>query len=276
MVALGLALPGQANAADCNAISKNVKNERSLLKRNSLLAEAVKSCPDDPGINFMYGYSQERLRKYEQALKYYILATSLDGNYAKAYCGMGDIYMVLGNVASAVTAYDKGIALDGNNKRTVHSLELARIKLKAQSGGAISSDDFVNVMKNSKPRTTTAGSVEGPLLRMLITFPNSSAELTDAAKDQLSLVVGRALLSPALEDAYFEVAGHTDSIGNAEVNIEMSRKRSQAVKDYLVENFNINPERLQVAYYGGTRPIMPNDTKQGRSMNRRVEFKRLK
>ncbi|HIJ78656.1 MAG: OmpA family protein [Desulfobulbaceae bacterium] len=259
------------------AVRQTIKSERNLLKRKDLLVEAIKVCPKDPVVNFMYGYSLERLRKYEDALNHYLIAAELDKNYADAFSGMGDIYMVLGNVDSAVAAYEKGLALDGKDKRTARSLELAQIKLKAQSGGAIKANDFVNVMKNSKtPAENAIGSVEGPLLRMLIIFPDESAELSDDAKDQLSLVVGRALLSPALADAHFEIGGHTDAGGNSKANMEMSRGRAQAVKDYLVDNFNINPERLQVAAYGDSRPVMPNDSSANRNMNRRVEFKRLK
>ena len=276
LAALVLALSIQANAADCNAIKKNVKNERSLLKRKSLLAEGIKICPNDPVINFMYGYSLERLRKYEEALRYYIIASALDKNYAKAFCGIGDIHMDLGNFDSAVVAYQKGLALDGKNKRTINSMELARTKLKAQSGSKVSSRDSVKVIKDSRLQVTGAGSVEATILRMWILFSNESAELSEAAEDQLSLVVGRSLLSPALEGARFEVAGHTDARGSSKANIEISRRRAQTVKDYLVDNFNIDPERLQVVSYGDTRPVMPNNSLENRRMNRRVEFRRLK
>jgi OOP family OmpA-OmpF porin len=111
---------------------------------------------------------------------------------------------------------------------------------------------------------------------MLIIFPKDSAELTEEAMDRLSLVVGRGLLSPGLKDSRFEVAGHTDDNGSNEANMEISRKRAVAVKSYLVENFKIEPSRLQVASYGHTRPVAPNTTPENRRMNRRVEFKRIK
>lgn len=263
-------------AADCKAIQQTVKKERNLIKRRNLLGEAINQCKDDPVINFMYGYSLERLRKYEAALKYYIIASGLDKNYAKPFFGMADIYMILGDVSSAVAAYERGMKLQPNNKRAKKSLNLARIKLKAQTGGAISSDDFVAVMKERKPKASAVGSVEGPILRMLIIFPGDSTELTEQATDQLSLVVGRALMSPTLKDAVFEVAGHTDDSGSAEVNLAVSKKRAESVKQFLTENFKIAPARLQVAYYGHTRPAAPNTTTQNRQMNRRVEFKRLK
>ncbi len=263
-------------AADCKALRQTVKKERNLIKRRNLLAEATQQCPDDAVMNFMYGYSLERLRKYDAALKYYIIASGLDKKYAKPFFGMADIYMIMGDVTSAVAAYEKGMSLDPKNKRAKKSLNLARIKLKAQTGGTISSDDFVTVMQEKKSKAAALGSVEGPILRMLIIFPGDSTELSEQATDQLSLVVGRALQSPALKDAVFEVAGHTDDNGSAEVNLAVSKKRAESVKRYLVENFNIAPKRLQVAYYGHTRPAAPNTTAQNRQMNRRVEFKRLK
>jgi chemotaxis protein MotB len=47
------------------------------------------------------------------------------------------------------------------------------------------------------------------------------------------------------------------------------------VRKYLLETFAIEPENLIVAYYGDTRPAVPNTTVENRALNRRVEFKRL-
>ncbi|TES91072.1 MAG: PorV/PorQ family protein [Candidatus Cloacimonadota bacterium] len=77
-----------------------------------------------------------------------------------------------------------------------------------------------------------------------------------------------------------ELAGHTDTrpIHTEEFpsNMELSQARSQSVKDYLVEKFNIDPERLIAKGYGPTQPIATNKTEEGMAKNRRTEFRVIK
>jgi OOP family OmpA-OmpF porin len=72
-----------------------------------------------------------------------------------------------------------------------------------------------------------------------------------------------------------EIAGHTDSKGSDEYNLNLSQGRSQSVVDYLVSQ-GIGAARLQAHGYGETKPIDTNDTDEGRANNRRVEFTILK
>ncbi len=63
---------------------------------------------------------------------------------------------------------------------------------------------------------------------------------------------------------------HTDSIGPAEYNLQLSQRRAESVRKYLIEKFDISPDRLAAKGYGEARPISSNDTRQGRQQNRRV------
>ncbi|MGM0556571.1 MAG: OmpA family protein [Myxococcota bacterium] len=67
------------------------------------------------------------------------------------------------------------------------------------------------------------------------------------------------------------VEGHTDSRGSDSYNLELSKRRAQSVKEYLVEA-GIDAGRLESEGYGETRPLESNSTAQGRERNRRVEF----
>jgi outer membrane protein OmpA-like peptidoglycan-associated protein len=69
-----------------------------------------------------------------------------------------------------------------------------------------------------------------------------------------------------------EVAGHTDAQGPDEYNLQLSLRRANAVRDYLLGNYTIDPTRLIARGYGETRPIADDATATGRAMNRRVEF----
>jgi outer membrane protein OmpA-like peptidoglycan-associated protein len=78
---------------------------------------------------------------------------------------------------------------------------------------------------------------------------------------------------PAMLDATFrfEISGHTDSTGSADLNRELSMSRAEAVRDYLVAR-GVDPSRLEVQGYGADRPIDDNGTIEGRARNRRVEI----
>jgi outer membrane protein OmpA-like peptidoglycan-associated protein len=68
------------------------------------------------------------------------------------------------------------------------------------------------------------------------------------------------------------IEGHTDSVGNAAHNVDLSKRRAEAVKAVLVAQFNVDAARLTTAGLGSGKPIDSNDTPQGRSQNRRVEL----
>jgi len=76
-------------------------------------------------------------------------------------------------------------------------------------------------------------------------------------------------------DMHIRIEGHTDNIGSMEYNIDLSQKRAQAVKDYLVGK-GIDESRVSTVGFGYERPIAPNDTEEGRSLNRRAEIVPIK
>jgi len=69
-----------------------------------------------------------------------------------------------------------------------------------------------------------------------------------------------------------DIYGHTDNTGKANVNLWLSKKRAEAVKNYLIKK-GIAPERLKSEGFGDTQPVESNKTDAGRAKNRRVEFK---
>lgn len=70
-----------------------------------------------------------------------------------------------------------------------------------------------------------------------------------------------------------EIAGHTDNVGNDANNMLLSKKRAEAVRNYLTLGGGIDADRFIVKFYGETKPIADNSTPEGRSKNRRVEMK---
>jgi outer membrane protein OmpA-like peptidoglycan-associated protein len=71
-----------------------------------------------------------------------------------------------------------------------------------------------------------------------------------------------------------EIGGHTDAVGSDTYNQGLSERRAQSVRNYLIQS-GIDPARLEARGYGEYQPVASNTTRDGRSLNRRIEFKVL-
>lgn len=71
-----------------------------------------------------------------------------------------------------------------------------------------------------------------------------------------------------------EISGHTDNVGKPETNKDLSRRRAEACKQYMVDK-GIDGSRIETVGYGSEKPIGSNDTPAGRQSNRRIEAKEL-
>ncbi|MBW2573646.1 MAG: OmpA family protein [Deltaproteobacteria bacterium] len=90
------------------------------------------------------------------------------------------------------------------------------------------------------------------------------------SRDKLTLVADFLQNNP---DTFAVLAGFTDSVGNPEYNLKLSRMRSQNVKNYILEQqSHIDIDRIILFWFGSINPVAPNDTDEGRSKNRRVEI----
>jgi OOP family OmpA-OmpF porin len=105
-----------------------------------------------------------------------------------------------------------------------------------------------------------------------IRFANDSDLLTEAAHAQLA-ELGAALNSPELAQTRFLIAGHTSATGGAEHNRRLSESRARSVRSYLLQRFNIAPNRIEATGLGAMQllPNFPPDALQ----QRRVEISTL-
>ncbi|MCF6366682.1 MAG: OmpA family protein [Bacteroidales bacterium] len=71
-----------------------------------------------------------------------------------------------------------------------------------------------------------------------------------------------------------ELAGHTDSDGEADMNLDLSQRRAETVRNYLIKK-GISPDRLTAVGYGETQPVESNSTNEGKQKNRRTEVRIL-
>ncbi|PRP66434.1 OmpA family protein [Nonlabens agnitus] len=101
-----------------------------------------------------------------------------------------------------------------------------------------------------------------------VRFATNQATLNASSKATLDKLVNVMNDYPGTE---ILVSGHTDSQGEAAYNMDLSKRRAFAVRDYLVAD-GIASSRMAVTYSGETNPVATNDTAEGRAQNRRVEI----
>ena len=102
-----------------------------------------------------------------------------------------------------------------------------------------------------------------------ITFAFDKSRIDSIQKTYLNEL---AALLKERSDVIVIISGHTDNTGSASYNNALSRKRAEAVRTYLVKQ-GVPKARFKIEYMGLTTPIAPNETREGRALNRRVEFK---
>jgi OOP family OmpA-OmpF porin len=102
-----------------------------------------------------------------------------------------------------------------------------------------------------------------------IFFETNSDKLKVASLSQLDELV---VILKKYEAANLQIEGHADSQGEDAYNLNLSQKRTESVKAYLMSK-GIMESRLTAVGYGESKPIADNNTKLGRAKNRRVELK---
>ena len=75
----------------------------------------------------------------------------------------------------------------------------------------------------------------------------------------------------AFPESSISVQGNTDSFGSDEANLQLSKERAEAVKQYLLANSKLVASQIEAIGYGESKPIANNETVSGRAANRRVD-----
>jgi OmpA-OmpF porin, OOP family len=145
-------------------------------------------------------------------------------------------------------------------------------------GAVLTDDQIANALKPAKTRsmsmrglkrTQAAESMSG--VNLNIPFEYNSSDLKPEATAQLAQLKS-ALTKDSLRNDRFLVAGHTDAKGNPQYNKQLSLRRAEAVKHFLVAN-GLDAGRLDTVGYGSEHPLAPD--KADDPKNRRVEIRDL-
>jgi len=140
---------------------------------------------------------------------------------------------------------------------------------------------YVSVSENIDLTQATQGEVferdltliplrlQTPIRLNNIFFESDKAVLLPESKRELKRLADLLRQYPKME---IEIGGHTDSQNTEDYNQKLSEARAAAVLNNLVQEAGIAAARLTAKGYGESRPVAGNDTKEGRQLNRRVEF----
>jgi len=110
--------------------------------------------------------------------------------------------------------------------------------------------------------------IEQTVVLRAVNFEFNSDKLTQPSEQTLNEVAAALNGQPTLS---VQIGGYTDSVGSAGYNLKLSQKRANAVQAYLVSK-GVSSSNLVAKGFGKANPIASNDTDEGRTENRRVEF----
>lgn len=136
---------------------------------------------------------------------------------------------------------------------------------------------FVDTLRNRPTRSLSSNerdqiaviAQDKPRIDLEIKFEFNSAQIARGALADME-ALGKALADPALKGSSIVLAGHTDAVGSEEVNQDLSERRADSVKKYLVEKYGLSPENLVTAGYGKAR--LKDKAHPRAAENRRVEI----
>jgi outer membrane protein OmpA-like peptidoglycan-associated protein len=176
---------------------------------------------------------------------------------------------------AAALSISTGMALAGDNEVTADQILKALAPRKpltrglsmappADPAGNTAEGKFVDSLRNRNARSLSTGEREQiativkdkPNIDLDITFDYNSSNISTKAQPA-ARALGKALSSDDLKRSTFLVAGHTDAIGSDAYNQDLSERRADSIKRYLVDKFGIAGSDLVTVGYGKTRPKDP-------------------
>lgn len=161
---------------------------------------------------------------------------------------------------------------DNNGKYDVRVKAPGKYSVTADADGYLFGTSYFQVDDQgrilAKDPDIKLSETKGGRTRLLVFFDFNSADLTAASYPELDRAVHLMKAVPAMK---VQIAGYTDSVGTDEYNRDLSQRRANAVRDYIVHH-GIQKARVVAQGYGKDSPIADNGTEDGRAANRRVEF----
>ena len=187
--------------------------------------------------------------------------------------------------AGMALSLSAGLATAGDNATEDQILKALTPKLvtrglsaaRVDASKAADEAKFVNQIRNRTPRSLSAAereqiasiAQEKPSIDLEITFSYNSATISQKAKPAVQ-ALGKALINPDLKGTTFVLAGHTDAKGSDSYNQDLSERRADSLKKYLIGKYGIAAADLVAVGYGKTK--LKNAANPHADENRRVQI----
>jgi outer membrane protein OmpA-like peptidoglycan-associated protein/uncharacterized protein YidB (DUF937 family)/outer membrane biosynthesis protein TonB len=158
-------------------------------------------------------------------------------------------------IAALTSAVGTGVTVGALSDKTAAAVAIANDRATtelASLGSGFDVKDLLFALNDSK-----------------VTFASDSAEVPESMAPFLKIAA--ADLKQLKTGNVLEIAGYTDNTGDAALNLALSEKRAQAVREAFIK-YGANPDMLVAKGYGEADPIASNDTAEGRLKNRRIEY----
>jgi len=178
--------------------------------------------------------------------------------------------------AAAQAAAAQEQAEDAQRKMQEAQNQLAQAEIQTQQAEQ-AKDEAVRQKEEMRARLVaqlnqvlqTRDSARGLIVSMPdVLFGFNKYTLKPEAREKLAKISGIVLAYP---DLTLNIEGHTDSIGSDEYNQQLSEKRADSVRGYLISQ-GVKPDNVSATGLGKANPVADNGTSQGRQLNRRVEM----
>jgi len=220
---------------------------------------------------------QEANKLLDQAVRHYTRAIELKPDLVAPRLGLADVYMSQGRYPLAVENYKKVLKSQPAFPGLEDRLREAENRVRSHKEGLKEASEITKQAQkaNLKSMYKTMG-FEDFVIKDSdrqsfnnILFEGWSAAIRSGEPINQLNEIGKALSSGEMSSFKFIIEGHANSVGEFERNMNLSNERARAVKEYLVKNYGVNPDRMITQGFGYTRPKHDPATD---SLNRRVEI----
>lgn len=258
----------------------------------SLLDRATAIDNNDWRLYSALGIGNDYLGQYGRAQQAYGQALELCPDDPAVMNNMAISHALSGQLDRAILTLQSALLFDRHSDKINNNLRIFKdardlcsqcgARYLRDSGATIlaaglrATDDMASCLPEPEyTKTATAMTEEltdGPSINIKVYFEFDSDIIRPEASTILN-DLGDTLTSDTLIHFRFEIAGHTDAVGSAAYNQDLSERRAKAVLDYLVTEFGIDATRLDTVGKGESQLLKPNDPEG--DVNRRVQITRL-
>jgi outer membrane protein OmpA-like peptidoglycan-associated protein len=260
-----------SHAEDCEkarSLYDHANEMTYCVSKITLYQEAIKLCPEFAEAWNNLADAEENLGRLDDAVIHYSKAISLNPKLPEPHFSLGDIFMKQKKYRDACKSYKDSLSLCPGDQSALRSLQEAEFKLQAQ--GQILDADYIASRLGDMNLMGPGGT--RPRVAFQILFDFNSERIKPQSHAQIN-EIGRGLAGLLKTGGIrYLIEGHTDNVGTAEYNQNLSLRRAESVRNFLVEKKDLPSRSFIVKGCGFERPCASNQTDEGRAQNRRVEI----